>query len=162
MYSVIIRGKRDLRDADLVALTLMVYKTGYVRKEKQLLITGIYSDWDKKSRQFKPSSADNIAKNKLLQQERIRYLRVAEKWEYSGKNWDPLELIHYYDSEDSHKHRHRSLFVSQVFDLLIEEKSRQKRIRNGQEFTGEHRAIKLRYAQHALKRFVQSQYGRKF
>lgn len=34
MYSVIIRGKRDRRDADLVNLTLVVYKTGYVRKEK--------------------------------------------------------------------------------------------------------------------------------
>ena len=75
MYSVIIRGKRDLRDANLVALTLVVYKTGYVRKEKQLLITGLYSEWDKKSLSFNPPSADNIAKSKLLQQERIRYLR---------------------------------------------------------------------------------------
>ncbi len=87
MYSVIIRGKRDLRDANLVSLTLVVYKTGYIRKEKQLLITGLYSEWDKKSCQFNSSSSDNIAKNKLLQQERIRYLRVAEKWEYSGKSW---------------------------------------------------------------------------
>lgn len=126
MYSVIIRGKRDAKDADLVRLTLVVYKTSYVRKEKQLLITGLYSDWDKKSRQFNPSSADNIAKNKLLQQERIRYLKVAEKWEYSGKNWDPLEL-------------------------MIEEKSRQKRIRNGQEFTGEQGAINLRYVLKALE-----------
>ncbi|MDL2320142.1 integrase [Alistipes sp. OttesenSCG-928-B03] len=163
MYSVIIRGRRDIRYADLVRLTLVVYKTGYVRKEKLLLITGLYSDWGKKSRQFNPSSADNIAKNKLLQQERIRYLRVAEKWEYSGKNWDPLELIHYYDSDDKHnKHWHRSLFVSQVFDMMIEEKSRQKRIRNGQEFTGEQGAINLLHVQRTLERFTQSQYGRKF
>ena len=47
-------------------------------------------------------------------------------------------------------------------DLIIEEKIQQKRIRNGQEFTGEHGAIKLRHVQHALTRFVQSQYGRKF
>lgn len=161
MYSVLIRGERDHGDADMIKLTLVVYRTGYVRKDKQLLITGLYSDWDKKARCFRPDSADNIAKNKLLQQERIRYLRIAEKWEYSGRNWDPLELIHYYDNTDD-KHRKRSLYVVQVLDLIIKEKIRQKRIRNGREFSGRSSAGNILYVKRALEKFTRSKYGREF
>ena len=34
MYSVSIRGEHDGKDAALVKLTSIIYKTGYVRKEK--------------------------------------------------------------------------------------------------------------------------------
>lgn len=34
---------------------------------KSVLITGLYSDWGKSPRSFKPTSPDNIAKNKLVQ-----------------------------------------------------------------------------------------------
>ena len=86
MFSIIVKGERDPKDADAVKLTLVVYRTGYVRKKKLLLISGAYPDWVAKGRCFKPNSADNIVKNKLIQQERIKYLKIAEKWEYSGKN----------------------------------------------------------------------------
>ena len=72
MFSVIVKGERDSTYADSVNLTLVIYRTGYARKKKLLLISGTYSDWDAKGRCFKPDSEDSIAKNKLIQQERIK------------------------------------------------------------------------------------------
>ncbi len=122
MYSVYLRGERAPMDADSVKITLIIYRTGYIRSEKLVLITGPYAEWNKKARCFTPTSADNITKNKLLQQERTKYLKIAERWEYSGKNWEPRELAHYYDtSPDTRK---RSVFIVDVFDRMIEEAPR--------------------------------------
>ena len=93
MFSVYVRSERDSRDADMVKLTLVFHRIGYDLAGKRLLITGLYIEWDKKSRLFEPSSADNISKNRLIQQERIKDLKIAEKWKYSGNDWQPLFWI---------------------------------------------------------------------
>ena len=160
MYSVYLRGERALMDADSVKITLIIYRTGYIRSEKLVLITGPYAEWDKKKRCFTPTSPDNIAKNKLLQHERTKYLKIAERWEYSGKNWEPTELAHYYDtSPDTRK---RSVFVVDVFDRMIEEAKTSRRIRNGKEFSGAGLARHIHCTRQALERFVHAKYGRKF
>ena len=81
MFSIIIKGERNLRDIELVKLTMVFYKTGYPRVPRVLYITGPYSDWQKDKQCFVPNSAENISKNSLLQKEKLKYLRIAEKWE---------------------------------------------------------------------------------
>ena len=160
MYSVYLRGERAPMDADSVKITLIIYRTGYIRSEKLVLITGPYAEWNKKTRCFTPTSPDNITKNKLLQQERTKYLKIAERWEYSGKNWEPRELAHYYDnSPDTRK---RSVFVIDVFEQMIEESLVSRRIRNGKEFSGAALARHIHFTRQALERFVHARYGRKF
>ena len=97
MFTVNIKGRRDPRNIDLVKLDLIFYKRGYVRVSKVLHITGLYREWDSKSQSF--TGADTSEKNKLLRHERLKYLKVAEKWEYQGKDWIPVELSHYYDDD---------------------------------------------------------------
>lgn len=160
MFSIIICGKRDYRDADMVRLALVIYRTGYVRVQKVLCVTGLYADWNKKSRCFEPNSPDNISKNKLLQQERIKYLKIAERWECSGRNWTPVELSHHFDNDIIHPNRSQT--VSQVFDKLIEEYADRKRICNGKLFTGEGTAKSIRLIKKSVERFTLSKYHREF
>lgn len=160
MFTIIIKGQRDPRDAEMVKLSIVFYRTGFARIVKVLNITGLYADWDIKARQFKPNSADNITKNKLLRKERIKYLRIAERWVYSGKAWTPMELSHYYDN-------HKTLFnrnatVAQVFDMLIEENKNHRRVRNGFMFSSHSSAGHLSGAKRTLENFTLLQYRRKF
>lgn len=119
----------------MARLTLAIYRTGYVRVQKVLCVTGLYADWNKKTRCFEPNSQDNISKSKLLQQERIKYLKIAERWVCSDRNWTPVELFHNFDSDIIHPNRSRT--VSQIFDKLIEGYANRKRICNGKLFIGE-------------------------
>lgn len=70
MFTFSIKGHRDPRDAEMVKLSIVFYKTGCTRVPKILNITGLYSDWNSKTRQFKPNSADNITKNRLFSMHR--------------------------------------------------------------------------------------------
>lgn len=119
MFSVYISGQRDRQDADMVKLTMIFYRTGCCRAEKVLYISGLYADWDAKSKRFKSDSMDNKAKNRLIQAERIKYLNVAEHWEYSGKRWSPKELSHYFNSKE--KAADRYISVAGMFDIKIKE-----------------------------------------
>lgn len=80
MFTVNIKGRRDSKNIELVKLDLIFYKRGYARVSKVLRITGLYREWDRKSQSF--IGTDAAEKNKLLRQEKIRYLKIAEKWEY--------------------------------------------------------------------------------
>ncbi|WP_282918726.1 phage integrase SAM-like domain-containing protein [Porphyromonas macacae] len=160
MFSIYIRGERDYRDADIVRLTLIIYRTSHVRVTKLLCITGLYADWNKKSRCFEPNSPDNISKNKLLQQERIKYLKIAERWECSGRNWTSVELSHHFDNDIIHPNRSRT--VSQIFDNLIEEYADRKRICNGKLFTGKGTAKNIRLVKKSVERFTLAKYHREF
>lgn len=160
MYSVYVVSKRDPRDADLVNLDMVIYRTGYNRATRHLLITGPYSQWNKKTRSFEPCSLDNISKNRLIQQERIRYLKLAERWEYSGKDWEPKELAAYYDTRNDPISRNAT--VSQIFDLLIEEYAARKRYRNGKLFTSEGTAVSIGYYKRFFERFTLAKYNKDF
>ena len=114
MFTVNIKGRRDPRNIDLVKLDLIFYKRGYARVSKVLHITGLYREWDSKSQSF--TGADTSEKNMLLRHERLKYLKVAEKWEYQGKDWIPVELSHYYD--DDPRIRNRYITVAEMLDAL--------------------------------------------
>lgn len=160
MFSIIIKGERNPKNIELVKLKMIFYKTGHVRAEKVLCVTGFYSDWQKDKQRFIPNSADNISKNSLLQKEKLKYLKVAEKWEYSGKNWIPVEWSHFYDQEKEIQNRYTT--VSDIIDQMIEINMKRIRIRNGRTFTCESAATKLKYLKSSLERFVKNKYRREF
>lgn len=119
MFSIIIKGERNLQDIELVKLTMVFYKTGYPRVPKVLYITGAYADWQKDKQCFVPNSAENISKNSLLQKEKMKYLKIAEKWEYSGKNWIPIELAHCFDKKNGVLDKYTS--VSEIIKQIEKE-----------------------------------------
>lgn len=160
MFSVYVRSERNPRDADMVKLMLVFHRTGYNRTGRRLLISGPYSEWNKKSRAFESNSGDNAAKNKIIQQERIKYLKIAEKWEYSGKEWSPIELANFYDAGSDHFNRNST--VSQIFDLLASEYADRKRYRNGKLFTGKQTSELIRYIRGSFERFTQAKYRKDF
>lgn len=158
MFTVNIKGRRDPRNIDLVKLDLIFYKRGYVRVSKVLHITGLYREWDSKSQSF--TGADTSEKNKLLRHERLKYLKVAEKWEYQGKDWIPVELSHYYD--DDPRIRNHYITVAEMLDALTEKTATRERYKNGLILTSEPTAKKYRYLKSSLERFVRSKYRRDF
>lgn len=111
-----------------------------------LRITGLYREWDRKSQSF--TGTDAAEKNKLLRLEKLRYLKIAEKWEYQGKDWIPVELSHYYD--DDPRIRNRYITVSETIDTMAERTAARKRYKNGLILTSEPTARKYRYLKTSL------------
>lgn len=158
MFTVNIKGRRDPKNIELVKLDLIFYKRGYARVSKVLRITGLYREWDRKSQSF--TGTDAAEKNKLLRLEKLRYLKIAEKWEYQGKDWIPVELSHYYD--DDPRIRNRYITVSETIDTMAERTAARKRYKNGLILTSEPTARKYRYLKTSLERFTQNKYHRDF
>ena len=103
MFTVNFKGKRDPRKIEFIKLEMVIYKRGFPRVTKVLNISGIYSDWDQKSQLF--IGKDSVDKNKLLRQEKLKYLKIGERWDAKGKDWTPVELSHYYDTDPKY-HNH--------------------------------------------------------
>lgn len=160
MFSIIIKGERNLQDIERVKLTMVFYKTGYPRVPKVLYITGPYSDWQKDKQCFVPNSAENISKNSMLQKEKLKYLKIAEKWECSGKNWLPVELAHYFDKKSGVFDKYSS--VSEIIKQIEKEIAEQTRIRNGREFDNRRNARTFLYLHNCLERFTWSKYRKTF
>lgn len=160
MFSVRIKGERNATEIELVKLKIVFYKTGYDRAEKVLYITGLYSDWQKDLQCFVPSSGDNISKNSLLRKEKLKYLKIAEKWENFKSNWNPIELAHYYDKDPKVQNRYST--VSDIIDQMMEMKRNSIRIRNCNEFTFENTVKRYAYLKRSLKMFVNDKYHRDF
>ena len=93
MFTVNIKGKRDPKNINFVKLEMMFYKRGYARVTKGINITGLYSEWNQKSQHF--AGKDSSEKNKFLQQQKLKYLKIGERWDTQGKDWIPVELSHY-------------------------------------------------------------------
>lgn len=160
MVSIIIKGERNPREIESVKLTMVFYRTGYPRVPKVLYITGPYRDWQKDKQCFNPNSADNISKNSFLQKEKLRYLKIAEKWECAGKNWIPIELAHYFDKKGSTLDKYTS--VSEIIKIIENNTAERIRIRNGREFDSKRNAKNFQYLHNCLDRFTQTKYRKSF
>lgn len=158
MFTVNVKGRRDPKNIELVKLDLIFYKRGYARVSKVLHITGLYQAWDRKSQSF--TGTDAAEKNKLLRQEKFRYLKIAEKWEYQGKDWIPVELSHYYDDDPRVKNRY--ITVPEMINAIVERTAARKRYKNGLILTSEPTARKYRYLRTSLEQFTRSKYHRDF
>lgn len=160
MFSIIIKGERNPNDIEFVKLTMVFYKTGYPRVPKVLYITGPYLDWQKDQQCFNPNSADNISKNGLIQKEKLKYFKVAEKWDCAGKNWIPIELAHYFDKKKAILDKYTS--VSEIIKQIEQETAERTRIRNGREFDNRRNAKTFQYLHNCLERFTQAKYRKSF
>lgn len=160
MFSIHIKGQRDPNQTDMVKLSLIFYKSGCIRSSKVICISGAYDEWDQKAERFLGKSPEYTAKNKLLQRERLKYLKVAEKWESEQKNWIAKELCHYYDQQE--KSRNRYTTVSEMIDKIVNTLCRQERFKNSRVLMSESTAENYTYLKKALYRFIQCKYHRDF
>lgn len=118
MFTVKIKGHRDPHNIEWVKLEIIFYKRGYARVPKVLSITGLYKNWDNKVQRFIDGSKESEDKNKLLMQEKLKYLKVAERWEADGKDWIPVELSHFFEQKT--KRRNQYLSVSDMIDMMYD------------------------------------------
>lgn len=160
MFSVNIKGQRDPNNLEMVKLTMIFYKSGYNRVPRVLYITGLYSAWNPKAQLFDEKQREAADKNNLLRHERLKYLKVAEKWEYSNKNWTPQQLAHFFDAQ--YKSRERYMTVSELLDTIIDQLCRQERLKNGRIFTSVGTAGNYSYLKKSLEQFTRSKYHRDF
>lgn len=160
MFSIHIKGRRNPNQIDMVKLTMVFYKSGGIRSTKVIYISGPYEDWNHKYECFNVKSREHAAKNKLLQRERLKYLKVAEKWDVEKKHWSANELCHHYDKQE--KIRSRYTTVSQMIDKIVDSLCHQERFKNGRVLMSESTAEKYTYLKKALHRFVECKYHRDF
>jgi hypothetical protein len=160
MYSIRIKGTRNPNQIEMVKLSLVFYRTNYTRVGKVLNNSGLYKDWDSKKQHFKGNTPEIKKKNNLLQKEILKYLKVAEQWEYNDKEWNPIELSHYYDKNKNGISKCTN--VSKVLDMIIDTFIHQERVKNGVTISSANNAKGYKYLMHSLEKFTRSKYHREF
>ncbi len=158
MFTVNIKGKRDPKNIDFVKLEMIFYKRGYARVTKVMNITGLYSEWSQKSQFF--VGKDSAEKNKFLRQEKLKYLKIGERWDTQGKDWIPVELSHYYDCDPNYRNKYIS--ISDVIEELAMKFDNQERYKNGHVLKSLSTSRKYRYLNISLQQFTRSKYHQDF
>lgn len=158
MFTVNIKGKRDPKNINFVKLEMVFYKRGYVRVTKVINITGLYSEWNQKSQFF--VGKESSEKNKFLQQQKLKYLKVGERWDAQGKDWIPVELSHYYDTDPNYRNKY--IPISDIIEQLAVKFENQERYKNGRVLKSLSTSRKYRYLNISLKQFTRSKYHRDF
>lgn len=160
MFTIRIKGDRTPKDIEIVRLYLVFYRSGYSRITKAICISGLYKDWDSSNQRFKESNSDNKSKNYLLQKLKLKYLKIAERWEFEGKKWSPLELSHYYD--ENNKYKDRLANVSSVLDRIVYYFMNRKRVKNGFTITSANNAKGYKILKKSLENFTRYKYRKEF
>lgn len=158
MFTVNIKGKRDSKKTEFAKLEMIFYKPEFARVSKVLNITGIYSDWDPKSQQF--IGKDSADKNRLLRHEKLKYLKIGERWDDQGKDWIPVELSHYYETDPNYRNKYIS--ISDVIEELATKFDNQERYKNSRVLKSLSTSRKYRYLNTSLQQFTRSKYRRDF
>lgn len=158
MFTVNIKGRRDPRNIEMAKIDMIFYKRGYPRVTKVLKISGLYRDWDPKTQSF--SGKEMVETNKFLQQEKLKYLKIAERWEFQGKDWIPTELSHYFDNDPRYVNRY--ITIAEMNDRMAEKFAERERYKNGRILKSESTAREYKYLKTSLERFTRSKYRRDF
>lgn len=158
MFTVNIKGKRDPKNINFVKLEMVFYKRGYARVTKVINITGLYSEWNQKSQLF--VGKDSSEKNKFPQQQRLKYLKIGERWDAQGKNWIPVELSHYYDTDPNYRNKY--IPISDIIEELAVEFENQERYKNGRVLKSLSTSRKYQYLNTSLHQFTKSKYHQDF
>lgn len=158
MFTVNIKGKRDPKNINFVKLEMVFYKRGYARVTKVINITGLYSEWNQKSQLF--IGKDSTEKNKFLQQQKLKYLKIGERWDTQGKDWIPVELSHYYDTDPNYRNKYIS--ISDVIEELAVKFDNQERYKNGRVLKSLSTSRKYQYLNTSLHQFTKSKYHQDF
>lgn len=158
MFTVNIKGKRYPKNINFVKLEMVFYKRGYARVTKVINLTGLYSEWNQKSQLF--VGKDCTEKNKFLQQQRLKYLKVGERWDAQGKDWIPVELSHFDDTNS--KYRNKYIPISDIIEELAVKFENQERYKNGRVLLSLSTSRKYRYLNSSLHQFTKSKYHQDF
>ena len=158
MFTVNIKGKRDPKNINFVKLEMMFYKRGYARVTKGINITGLYSEWNQKSQLF--AGKDSSEKNKFLQQQKLKYLKIGERWDTQGKDWIPVELSHYYDTDPNYRNKY--IPISDMIEELAVKFENQERYKNGRVLKSLSTSRKYQYLNTSLHQFAKSKYHQDF
>lgn len=128
MFTINFKGRRNPRNIEMAKIDMIFYKRGYPRVTKVLKISGLYQDWDPKTQSF--SGKEMAETNKFLQQEKLKYLKIAERWEFQGKDWIPTELSHYFDNDPRYVNRWY-ITIAEMIDRMAEKFAERERYKNG-------------------------------
>lgn len=158
MFTVNIKGRRDPKKIEFIKLEMIFYKPGFARVSKVLYIAGLYCEWNQKAQEF--IGKDSTEKNRLLRHEKLKYLKIGERWDAQGKDWIPVELSHYYDTDP--KFRNKYIPVTEVIEELAIKFENQERYKNGRVLKSLSTSRKYRYLNTSLKQFTESKYHRDF
>lgn len=160
MFSINVKGMRNPRDLEMVKLKLIFFKTGYDRIPKVIQISGKYDDWNQKRQLFDGNTKDIHERNQLILKEKLKYRKIAEKWESAGDDWIPKELAHYFEQRD--KDSTHYIRVSAMIDRIIEQFNKQERIKNGHILTSSSNAKKYILLKKTLEEFTRDVHRREF
>lgn len=158
MFTINIKGKRAPKNIHFVKLEMVFYKRGYTRVTKVINITGLYSEWNQKSQLFIGKEASE--KNKFLQQQKLKYLKVGERWDAQGKDWILVELSHYYDTDPNYRNKY--IPISAVIEKLATKFDNQERYKNGRVLKSLSTSRKYRYLNSSLQQFTRNKYHQDF
>ncbi|MFV0417402.1 MAG: tyrosine-type recombinase/integrase [Dysgonomonas sp.] len=160
MFTISIKGEHTPKSIEMVRLKLVFYRTGYSRVTKAICISGLYKDWDQKMQCFIGNTAEINSKNHLLRKLILKYLKIAERWEYGEKDWSPIELSHYYDEDQKYKDRFVS--VSSTIDHIVNYFEHRKRVKNGITISSSNTAKGYRFLKKSLEKFTKLKYRKEF
>lgn len=162
-YSLNIKGKENAKDKQLVKLEMVFFQTGYARVSKVLDITGPFKDWDNETQTFKSKGAESAAKNKLLLEMKMLYLRVVEEWEAAKEPWSPVQWSHSLDNvKVLRREEPKVITVDKWLQDYIETCRKTERVKNGNILTCSRNAKNLHYFRLQLDRFTNEKYGKSF
>lgn len=162
-YSLNIKGKENAKDKQLVKLEMVFFQTGYARVSKVLDITGPFKDWDNETQTFKSKGAESAAKNKLLLEMKMQYLRVVEEWEAANEPWSPVQWSHSLDNvKVIRREEPKVITVDKWLQDYIETCCKTERVKNGNILTCSRNAKNLHYFRLQLDRFTNEKYGKSF
>lgn len=162
-YSLNIKGKENAKDKQLVKLEMVFFQTGYARVSKVLDITGPFKDWDNETQTFKSKGAESAAKNKLLLEMKMQYLRVVEEWEAADEPWSPVQWSHSLDNvKVIRREEPKVITVDKWLQDYIETCRKTERVKNGNILTCSRNAKNLHYFRLQLDRFTNEKYGKSF
>lgn len=162
-YSLNIKGKENPKDKQLVKLEMVFFQTGYARVSKVLDVTGAYKDWDNETQTFKSKGAESAAKNKLLLEMKMQYLKIAEEWEASNESWSPVQWSHSLDSIQVRRRDEPKVITVVAWLEGFRERCRNtERVKNGNIVTCAKNAKTYGYFKALLDKFTLVHYGRSF
>lgn len=162
-YSLNIKGKENAKDKQLVKLEMVFFQTGYARVSKVLDITGPFKDWDNETQTFKSKGTEAAAKNKLLLEMKMQYLRVVEEWEAANEPWSPVQWSHSLDNvKVLRREEPKVITVDKWLQDFIETCRKTERVKNGNILTCSKNAKSLHYFRLQLDRFTNEKYGKSF
>lgn len=160
MFTIRIKGARNPRNPEFVKLKMIFYKPGYARVERSLFVSGLHTEWNAKTQRFAETNRENADKNKLLCQELLRYLSIAEKWEAKNPHWMPVELANCFDNRENIRNCYTT--VAGMIDRIVEKYHKQERSKNGKVYTSDGTARQYLYLKSSLVRYARSKFRRDF